>query len=98
MGKVTFEYDENEESYELALIHNRHKMAYALSQLRQLRRSIYKGYNSKYIVVKDDKVVYKDGHKLEEYDIEGAKCYIEDNNIIQDLDDIIDEISHIIDC
>ena len=98
MGKVTFEYDENEESYELDLIHNRHKMAYALSQLRQLRRTIYKGYNSRYIVVKEDKVVYRDGEKLQDYEIDGAKCYIEDSIIIQELDDIIDEVSHIIDC
>lgn len=97
MGKVKFEYDENEDGYEINLITNRHTLMHALNQLADYRRSLYKGYTNKYIIVKDNEVVYKNGEKLKDYDIEGAKTFLNDNDVIDKLDDILDIVRHLMD-
>lgn len=97
-GKVTYQYDENEDKYEIDLINNRHKMAYALDELRQLRRTIYKGYMNDNIVVSEDKVVSRNGESLiKEYNFKDAKTYLYDQKIIDELDRILDIINNIID-
>ena len=97
MSKVNFEYDENEENYEIQLITNRHTLMKALYDLADYRRNLYKGYNNKYIIVKDNEVVYKEGQKIKEYDIEAAKTYLDDNDVIDKLDDILDQVRHLLD-
>lgn len=96
-GKVTYQYDEIEDKYEIDLINNRHKLAYALDELKQLRRNIYKGYSNNYIIVSEDQVVIRDGEKVkEEYNFEDAKTYLHDQDIIDQIDQILDIVNNII--
>ena len=44
MGKVTFEFDEDEERHEIDLITNRHKMIVSLYEVQKYKRDIDKGY------------------------------------------------------
>ena len=43
MSKVTFEFDENEDRYDVNLIVNRHKLVTAVNELSDLFRRIYNG-------------------------------------------------------
>lgn len=98
MAKVTFEFDETEDRDDINLIVNRYKLVSALYDIQDYRRSLYKGYIDERdsIVVKDNKVVYKDGEKLEDYDIDNAICYIKETSLINKLDDIIDKVYKLI--
>ena len=96
MGKVTFEYNENEDSYDLALINKRHTMMRVLYDLADYRRSIYKGDLNRYAIIKDDEVVYKDGQKIKDYDIKDAHTYICDTDIIEKLDDILENVTDLL--
>lgn len=42
MGKVTFEFDEAEERYDVSLCVNRYKMAYMLDEIRDYARTLRK--------------------------------------------------------
>lgn len=44
MGKVVFEFDEDEERHEIDLITNRHKMIVSLYEVQKYKRDIDKGY------------------------------------------------------
>ena len=46
MGKVTFEFNEDEERHEIDLITNRHKMIVSLYEVQKYKRDIDKGYES----------------------------------------------------
>lgn len=96
MGKVTFEYNENEDSYDLALINKRHTMMRALYDLADYRRSIYKGNLNRYAIIKNNEVVYKDGQKVKDYDVEDAHMYIHDTDIIEKLDDILENVTDLL--
>lgn len=97
MAKVVFEFDENDDREDINIIVNRHKLISALYDLSDFRRSLYKGYDdSDTVVVKDNKVVMKDGTKLEDYDLEGTKLYIHDDKVIDKLDDILSDVNDII--
>lgn len=44
MGRVTFEFNEDEERHEIDLITNRHKMIVSLYEVQKYKRDIDKGY------------------------------------------------------
>lgn len=93
MAKVIFEFDDVEDRDEVNFIVNRYKIINALYELSTFRRNLYKGYeDSDTVVIKDNRVVYRDGKKLEDYDLKGTKLYIHDDKVINRLDDILDEV------
>ncbi len=51
MGKVTFEFDECKDGYDLKIINNRSDIIYALEQIDEYRRELYKGYPDNEIIV-----------------------------------------------
>lgn len=98
MGKVRFEFDELEDKSDINMIVNRHKMWNALFELSNFRRTIYKGYTENDIVVKDNQVVVRGKEKLvPDYDIEGAKSYLDDDEVLRNLDYILDDIRFLLD-
>lgn len=99
MAKVTFEFEDGEDTYDIDLIVNRNKMAYALEELKSFRREIYKGYiDSREIVNTNTKQIFskEDFEKNNGY-IADSKIYIHDEYILQRLDDILDEVRDILD-
>lgn len=97
MGKVTFEFNDGEESYDIELTVNRRKLISALYDLQSYRRDIYKGYINNTLIVVGDKVVARDSNKLEDYDIEKAKAYLEVEDILRELDYILDKVQSLLD-
>lgn len=93
MAKVTYVFDENEESSDINVVANRHKLICAGYDIQQLRRDLYKGYMNDIITVKDNKVITEEDHKKNNYmPLEDAKSYIEIDSVIDKLDQIIDNI------
>lgn len=101
MGKVTFEFDDNEERYEIDLIVKRHSLAHALDELKNFRRKLYKGYEPEgsYIYIKKDKSkVYSDEEVHDpNYHLEDAKMYIDDTYVLNEIDHILDDVWHLLD-
>lgn len=96
MAKVTFEFDEFEDRDDINVIVNRHKLLNALYELSNYRRGLYKGYEPGTIVVKDNKVVYRDNKKLEDYELEGSESFIGDELVIQKIDTILNDVYDLI--
>lgn len=93
MAKVTYVFDENEESSDINIVANRHKLICVGYDIQELRRALYKGYIDNIITVKDNKVITEEDRKENNYmPFEDAKCYIEIDRVIDKLDDILDSI------
>ena len=97
MGKVTFEFNDGEESDDIELTVNRRKLISALYDLQSYRRSIYKGYINNTLIVVGDKVVARASNQLADYDIETAKAYLEVDDILRELDYILDKVQFLLD-
>ena len=103
MSKVTFEFDDQEESYEVLLVANRNKLVSALYQVDELLRKLYNGklYTEELITVKDGKVLTEDDYKkyAEEgnYPVKGTKEYISTDFLENELDNALCDIRHILD-
>ena len=57
MGKVIFEFDEEEERVTIENFIKRDNLKYALEKVKEYRRLLYKGYINNEIIVKDKKVI-----------------------------------------
>lgn len=97
MAEVTFKFNEDEDREDINIIINRHKLVYALNELQNYRRSLYKGYEPGLVIIKDNKVVCKDNKQLEEYNIEGTESLIRDDDIIKRIDNILENVIDLID-
>lgn len=103
MAKVIYELNENKEKHDIDLINNRYKMAYALTQLSNLRRNLYKGYIST-----NDMIHIRDKEVLTEEDInkeynetgepvKGTKTFISYDYIEREIDSILEDVYSLLD-
>lgn len=98
MGKVTFEFDDIEENYEVLLTVNRHKLAHALDELKDYKRQYYKGYLTDTMLIRDGKtVVTEEERKSYDYDYKGVEEYIKTSTVENDLERILDIVYGLID-
>lgn len=97
MASVVFTFDEQEDRNDITVIANRQLLLNAINNICNLRRRLYKGYMNKSIILKDNKIVEKNGEALESYDSSGLEEYIETEYIISELDDIIDDVNFLLD-
>lgn len=93
MGKVIFEFDEDEERHEVDLITNRHKLICALYDLDNYRRDLYKGYINNMTYAVDDKIVGKwDDIRDKDFGDTKITSYLEDEDVINEIDNILDKV------
>ena len=98
MAKVIFEFDEDEDRHELELINNRHKLICALYDLSNYRRSLYKGYINNATYAVDDKIVGKwDDIRDKNFGDAKIKAYLQDEDVINELDIILDKVRFLLD-
>ena len=95
MGKVTYEFDENKESRDIELIVNRYKMICALDELEKYRHDLYNGYCEEVIYVRDDRKIGTDDNKTVE-DVKKTRECIEVKDVLNALDDILDDVKHLV--
>ena len=97
MGRIVFEFDEDEEWNDVNLVVNRHKLITALYDLENYRRGIYKGYinNADYAV--DGKIVGKwDDIRDKDFGDAKIKAYLDDEDVLRELDYILDKVRHLL--
>ena len=93
MGKVIFEFDEKEDLFDIRLVANRQKVMYAISQIDNYVRDLYKGYARGVVITCGDKILGDINCKIpEEYQGKGTKFYIEDEEVMRKLESITDSI------
>lgn len=91
MGKVTFEYNEEEDSLDIRLVVNRKRLMSAFWDLNNYIRELNKGYARGTIMVSGDKVLGDIGASIpEEYANKEKKFYVEDEEVIRKLESLID--------
>lgn len=95
MGKVTYEFDENKESRDIELIVNRYKMICALDELEKYRHDLYNGHCEDVIYVRDDKKAGIDENKTIG-DVKRTKECIEVKNVLNVLDNILEDVKHLV--
>ena len=99
MAKVTFEFDDNEESYEIEKVINRNKFIVALEELSDLYRRMYNGKiydeNATIYVLKEGRVATEKDYeeaRLKGTYLEGGKTYYNSDWIENELNIILDDI------
>ena len=93
MGKVVFEFNEEEDSFDIRLVANRQKLMYARSEINDYIRELYKGYARGTVIVSGDKVLGKITDTIpEEYINKEQKVYVEDEEVMRKIESIIDPI------
>lgn len=98
MGKVMFEFDEEEERVTIENFIKRDNLKYALEKVKEYRRSLYKGYINNEIIVKDKKVIAEGTETLTlDGDITGRKSYIPVSDLIDKLDDCLKTVLELLD-
>ena len=83
MGKVTFEFNEEEDLSDINFIVNRKKINAVLEEMSNLMRRIDKGYIKDAILVKGNVVLDKENCTTDE--VLGAKYYIRDEEIYDEI-------------
>lgn len=96
MAKVIFEFDDEKDSREIKNIINRDEFIFALDELINYRRTLYKGFQENRIVVKDGKIVNPKEFKNAE-DIKGTIGYIPVDDVIEELDRCLRDVVNILD-
>lgn len=98
MGKVIFEFDEEEERVTIENFIKRDNLKYALEKVKEYRRLLYKGYINNEIIVKDKKVIAEGTETLTlDGDITGRKSYIPVSDVIDKLDDCLKTVLELLD-
>lgn len=93
MGKVTFEYDEKEDSLDIRLVVNRQRLMSAFWELNNYIRELNKGYARGTIVVSGDEVLGDISCSIpEEYHDKEKKFYVEDEEVIRKLEALTDPL------
>lgn len=95
MAKVIFEFDETEDRQDVELIVNRLKMSCALDDLKEYRDDLYKGYREEVVVIRDGKIIERGENKTLE-DVKKSKGYIEVNEVLNVLDNILNDVKHLL--
>lgn len=98
MGKVIFEFDEEEDRHEIELITNRHKLICALYDLDNYRRGLYKGYINNMTYAANGQIIGKGIEALKEINEEAkVTSYLEDEDVINEIDIILDKVRFLLD-
>ena len=93
MGKVTFEFIEEEDALDIRLVVNRQRLMSAFWDLNNYIRELNKGYARGTIMVSGDKVLGDISDAIpEEYISKEKKFYVEDEEVIRKLESLIDPI------
>lgn len=92
MGKVTFEFDENNERNDIELVVNRYKMICALDELEKYRYDLYNGHREEVISVRDGVKIERGANKT----IEEVKTCLEVDDVLNVLDDILRDVQHLV--
>lgn len=90
MGKVVFEFDEEEDLSDINFIVNRKKVNAVLEELANYRRRIDKGYVDT-LLVQGKTVVGKSGCTVNSNEALGAEYYIKDEDVYDELGKILDK-------
>ena len=88
MAKVTFEFDDSTDEYDISLVVNRHKLSSALSKINDLR---YKLVNDK---LYDDVIV--DINALQNNSRTESKQYIKVDYICDYIQQVLEDVYNII--
>lgn len=98
MGKVIFEFDEDEDRNEIELITNRHKLICALYDLDNYRRGLYKGYIDNMTYAVDGQIVGK-WDDIRDKDLADSKIttYLSDEDVLSEIDSILDKVRFLLD-
>lgn len=98
MGKVTFEFDDQEDSLDIRLVVNRKRLMSAFWDLNNYIRELNKGYARGTIIVSGDKVLGDISCSIpEEYMGKEKKFYVEDEEIIRKLESLVNPIGDLLD-
>ena len=98
MGKVIFEFDDEEDRHEIELITNRHKLICALYDLDNYRRGLYKGYINNMTYAANGQIIGKGIEALKEINEEAkVTSYLEDEDVINEIDIILDKVRFLLD-
>ena len=98
MGKVVFEFDEDEDRHEIDLITNRHKLICALYDLDNYRRGLYKGYINNMTYAVNGQIIGKGIEALKEINEEAkVTSYLEDEDVLNEIDKILDNVRFLLD-
>lgn len=98
MGKVTYEFNEEEDLLDIYLVTNRQRMMSAIWEINNYIRELNKGYARGIIVVSGDRVLGDINSSLpEEYHDKEKKFYVEDEEIIKKLESLIHPLGDLID-
>ncbi len=95
MAKVTFEFDDKKESHDIELIVNRYKMICALDKLEKYRYDLYNGHRDEVISVRDGKRIEIGENETIE-DVKNTKACLEVDDVLNVLDDILDDVKHLV--
>lgn len=95
MGKAIFEFDDEKESRDIELIVNRYKMICALDKLEEYRYDLYNGHCEEVVYVRDDrKIGTNENNTVEE--VKKTRECIEVKDVLNVLDDILDDVKHLV--
>ena len=88
MGKVTFEFDENNERNDIELVVNRYKMICALDESEKYRYDLYNGHCEEIISVRDDVKIERGANKTIE-EVRNTKTCLEVDYILRDVQHLV---------
>ena len=98
VGKVVFEFSEEEDLLDINLVVNRKRMMSAIWEISNYIRELNKGYARGTIIVSGDKVLGDISCSIpEEYMSKEKKFYVEDEEIIRKLESLIHPLDDLID-
>lgn len=93
MGKVTFEFDDQEDLLDIRLVVNRQRLMSAFWDLNNYIRELNKGYARGTVIVSGDKVLGDISCSIpEEYMQKEKKFYVEDEEVIRKLESLTDPL------
>lgn len=103
MSKVVFEFDDNEDLFDIRCVTDRHKLVTAINELRDLYSSIYNGKiydESVQLYVKEDGNIatdedYKKANQEGKF-LSGGKSYLSRDWVENKLDNILDDVRHLL--
>ena len=97
MGKVTFEFNDKEDSLDIRLVVNRQRLISVLWDVNNYVREINKGYARGTIMVSGDKVLGDISDAIpEEYVNKEKRFYIEDEEIMRKINCLLKPIEDLL--
>ena len=97
MGKVIFEFNEDEELEDINVVANRKKIMTALYELSCYRSSLYKRFETDAIITSGDKILGKITDNIPEKAYDGpVKVYLEYEDVLNKIDSILNPINEIL--